>query len=413
MSERKRVPLRDPLVSMKTLSGYCPLPTLPPTVGRIGGVGTGARIAVAERPPFQLEEHTVAVICIGEPFSPTDCPVPLLFLEGLPSDCIGKIALLDPSCGRLFVSPDLITLDRYACRLSRRGESSTPFAKRTPRLSPANRNGQELTVSESNGALLHAADLGGRSEEERLERLCALAEVLPRRTLTVLIEPSSRSALLSNLHTWVRSVFLASVYGRFSLLIGGAVSARELSCALREIWLCFCELEAEGREFNGYISKGVLIDTPLLLSARTMDGVDRICYDLYKLSRFSVGDHLLCEDDWAELSSRLADHSARHCHASSSYLLYGPERNGAQLPLHPSLLPLFDSAEELFLRAEDISALGHALDDYRQKKESYPLDFSVEFGYNDPCTKYDVTTPSQNRNKGEHHGIDRRSTVAE
>ncbi len=88
----------------------------------------------------------------------------------------------------------------------------------------------------------------------------------------------------------IRSLFRAAVYGEFSLLIGGIVTEEDRTSALQEIHQVFCELESDGREFNGYIPKGILIDTPLALNKLQIgDGVDFFCLEITKLLRLLTG----------------------------------------------------------------------------------------------------------------------------
>ena len=82
----------------------------------------------------------------------------------------------------------------------------------------------------------------------------------------------------------IRAILRSAVYGRFSLLIRGILCETDLKKALFEINRVFCELETDGREFNGYIRRGICIDSPMLLrqSIHT-DGTDLCVIDAERL----------------------------------------------------------------------------------------------------------------------------------
>ena len=82
----------------------------------------------------------------------------------------------------------------------------------------------------------------------------------------------------------LRALLLAAVYGRVSLLIRSATSKNEIYLALQCFHRVFCELEAEGKEFNGYIRIGVCIDTPCLL-LQDLSAIDRIDFFIISSER--------------------------------------------------------------------------------------------------------------------------------
>ncbi len=87
-----------------------------------------------------------------------------------------------------------------------------------------------------------------------------------------------------NFYETVRTVYLRGIYGRFSLLLRGILSREDWQDALRLCHRCFCELSEERREFNGYMPRGILIDSPLLLNMENAsDGVDFFCLDYHRL----------------------------------------------------------------------------------------------------------------------------------
>ncbi len=233
-----------------------------------------------------LGEHTMTEAC-------TSLFCPVLFLSELSENCHGKIALLDPTLGLLFVSPNLATLNRYSERLR------TPPVKENPApiFLPSGKRLRFCTVFPDNavsaeGALLKLP-LGG-SEDELYDRYRDAAEWMPGLPITAVLELSQKDDLL---YAQIRALFRSAVYGSFSCLVQGILTdsdrRRFLACAHR----CFCDLEAEGREFNGYIKKGMLLDTPLLSkSSVCADGLDFLCVDAGKLTDRLTGGRERTDD---------------------------------------------------------------------------------------------------------------------
>ncbi|MBO5938114.1 MAG: hypothetical protein J6Q82_01255 [Clostridia bacterium] len=83
----------------------------------------------------------------------------------------------------------------------------------------------------------------------------------------------------------IKAAYRAAVYGEISLLFGDIFTGEDAEQAKSTAHLAFRELLEEKHEFNGFIPKGILIDTPLaLLSQIPTDGIDFFCYDIEKLS---------------------------------------------------------------------------------------------------------------------------------
>ncbi len=147
------------------------------------------------------------------------------------------------------------------------------------------------SIEHLEGALIDPAAYTylGADEDTLFELLRDLGEEHSSIPFTVLLRyhPADRDGAF--LHTQARALFRAAVYGRFSLLLGGILSNADVRQAMNEIHSAFCLLELEGREFNGYISKGILIDTPLSLGITDTDGIDFICLDVSNLSRLFTG----------------------------------------------------------------------------------------------------------------------------
>ena len=104
------------------------------------------------------------------------------------------------------------------------------------------------------------------------ERLC-IAESLPWACGKEAFEERSES------------LFRAAVYGgELSVMLYGYRSPREAEEAFNIMHKSFCRLEEEGREVSGYLTRGVMIDSPIaLLDIQNLPRVDFVCFDFDRL----------------------------------------------------------------------------------------------------------------------------------
>lgn len=117
-------------------------------------------------------------------------------------------------------------------------------------------------------------------EELFYERCRVLAEEAMGKNVTVGIGFDRSQEDAVDFRAMLCGVFRASVYGRISMMIWGCASLTDLLRVRREIVRAFCDLEKDGREFNGYIERGVLIESPILLFSSTLaEGMDFVCFD--------------------------------------------------------------------------------------------------------------------------------------
>ena len=248
-----------------------------------------AVIAIAEgSAALPLREEIVGVIRLSCEDAPPADTCAQIVLPYLPMGCVGKIALLDTAAGSLFVSPDLPTVTRYASVVQGEGKAVGHFERIYTagygkiELLPYFK-GEMSTVSEAGCIWDISAE--GLGEEQLFERYRDAAEVLPPRALTVV--SGSRAMRAEEIRAAMRS----GVYGNISLLFGGILSEGHLTEALDTLCHAFCELELDGREFNGYLPRGLLVDTPYLLwIAEELRGVDFLVYDLPALARRAISE---------------------------------------------------------------------------------------------------------------------------
>lgn len=137
------------------------------------------------------------------------------------------------------------------------------------------------------------------------ERLC-IAESLPWACGKEAFEERSES------------LFRAAVYGgELSVMLYGYRSPREAEEAFNIMHKSFCRLEEEGREVSGYLTRGVMIDSPIaLLDIQNLPRVDFICFDFDRLSEGLLGhpvDVILNDRELTETLCRFWEDIRRTC----------------------------------------------------------------------------------------------------
>ena len=293
--------------TMQTFVGICShAPSNRPIIGRItfGHMPNipreDAYLLVVDAPCAYSQEdmgNPVAIIEIGvteeniEPVGASVCPI--LRLPRLPDSCQGKVALLDPRGGVLFVSPDIGVFNRFGTRLA----DPAPYPSLDPILLPNGfrvRLGTVLahddwfppTEAES---LFLLPDPSAGEEDALYEHYRDLAESSPDRPLIALIPAPSTDNDLVFFHNRIRALFRAAIFGSFSLLFQGILTLGEWNSLLSELKKIRAELQREDREFNECLPKGILVDIPLLLQSDLYTDIDFLCLDLDRLWDLSTG----------------------------------------------------------------------------------------------------------------------------
>ena len=192
--------------------------------------------------------------------------LPCLVIREELSPCAldGHIALIDLERSRLLLDPGLEALSEYA----RRDEDGHSGSRaRLGRLCSA-----------------HELSLGG----DIFEGALGFLESDTERGLCVSLDLMHTDR--ERLRGESEALFLAAVYGEISIMLSGFGSAGELSGASALLHSVFCELESEGREVNGCMARGVLVDSPIWLWQRARLGrCDFICFDFDLLSYRLLG----------------------------------------------------------------------------------------------------------------------------
>ena len=200
------------------------------------------------------------------------CPPPI---EDAPSH--HKIAILAPMQGKLFVDPDIETVSSYLC--------SHPHCinKRLSVLST------DAPAPEGcDGIVIGKALERHNDEESAYECLCEIADKNTGVKLLTEIPLGENTDIFSSR---VSALYRAGVWGRFALLCTNIKTPQRALECVSLVESVFCRLDSSNREFNGYIPKGISVDTPILLldppKSRTLDF---LCFDVPSLCKsFSGG----------------------------------------------------------------------------------------------------------------------------
>ena len=119
------------------------------------------------------------------------------------------------------------------------------------------------------------------NEDALFERLRSIAECHPDHKMAFLVRSENE----------IKAAYRAAVYGEISILFGNIFTDEEAERARDQAGRAFRALLEENREFNGFIPKGILIDTPFtILSEIPTQGFDFVCYHIEKISLLLAGE---------------------------------------------------------------------------------------------------------------------------
>lgn len=213
----------------------------------------------------------------------------LIFKDNIPNELLGHIALLDSQSDALIVDPDIDTLNGYA--------SLAGISENAETLGAYQSGVAGLEIKREAGGGVLARSVEAIPTAELFDALLELAEELCGAPLTLGIDVSSanKEAFFER----IEAIFRAAVYGNFSLQLEGYRGEGDISLALKVLHRVFCSLEAEGREFNGYLPRGILLNSPLWLMQRPpLSKADFLCFDFDRLTARLLGcalDELPCD----------------------------------------------------------------------------------------------------------------------
>ena len=144
---------------------------------------------------------------------------------------------------------------------------------------------------EALGILVNCEELfedGEEGEQQLYEKLRAIAEEAPEQRIAALV----KAAPIDKTELQIKAVFRAAVYGEISLLFGDIFTNEDTERAKECTQKAFRALLEDVHEFNGFIQKGILIDTLLpLLSEISEHGWDFISIDESRLIFLLTNGH--------------------------------------------------------------------------------------------------------------------------
>ena len=197
--------------------------------------------------------------CLGELCT---LGVPCVVLNGCETRfelCKNKVALVDAERGTITLDPSLETLEHYSATRS----------SRAPLIDCA-RGGVLKDITLKNGAPLgvenYLVSASQLQAEDYFESAVGLCERLcPELLILDVATPSGFENDDRIFAERVEAVFRAALYGSVAISLSGFDCEDELSRAMRILHKVFCVLEMEGREFNGYLPRGVTLRAPIWL----------------------------------------------------------------------------------------------------------------------------------------------------
>ena len=210
--------------------------------------------------------------------------IPYLILKDkqiLSQDNAGKIGLLDTKRSVLIIDPQLETLNLYPIRQSMQ-KALVPedlFTYSFEKYTSKEKNGKSLLIDTS---LLN--------HDELYDVLIDITESSYNISSTVIFSVPQNEREKESLCEMAEALFCAAVYGNFSIMFKGYRTANDIKKAMSCLHKAFCELEENGREFNGYIKRGLLLDSPFwLMRLPPLQKPDFICFDIDTLISRTFG----------------------------------------------------------------------------------------------------------------------------
>lgn len=199
-------------------------------------------------------------------------------------DTAEKIAILDPQAQKLFINPNLETINRY---FSKGAVNKSP----APTVLISCPQSAYRTPKECDGIVISLTP--SHNESHLYDELCSIADANTGKRMVVDIALEDDDKFITS----VRALYRASVWGRFSLLCSNISTPQKEKSCISLMHSAFRGLDSEEREFNGFIPKGIKIDTPLMLLSKPCHRLaDFFCLDCPTLIRRFANSNT--DDSW-------------------------------------------------------------------------------------------------------------------
>jgi len=187
--------------------------------------------------------------------------------------CKNKVALIDVERGILTLDPSIDTLEFYSA-LRGKNSSVTLDCSVGKIIKDVN-----LKVK---GADYYFASSAILSENDVFESAINIWESLSPELLFLDVKvPLGFEGEERAFSEKIEELYRAALYGSFAISLSGFDCECELAHAMQLLHKVFCMLESEGREFNAYLPRGIMISSPLwLMRTCPVTNPDFLIFDL-------------------------------------------------------------------------------------------------------------------------------------
>ena len=212
----------------------------------------------------------------------------------------GKLAYLDAQSRLLISAPDIDTVNKYEDQKRRKediGNRLPVISTKMPLLSCEIKN--MIDIEGVRGIFVDMdKDIISKEEEAVFNFLTKICDTSPTKPVTVKISYSHTKEEGEKTEAMIRGIYRTAVYGDVSIMCSGFSHIEEIEEYGELISKSICRLEESGREINGFMERGIVCDSYVLLfsllskriskgagkGTRILDGFDFICFDMDKLS---------------------------------------------------------------------------------------------------------------------------------
>ena len=200
------------------------------------------------------------------------------FDESLNKSCKNKVALIDAERGTLTIDPSIETINFYSAKKQKNSyylPCDVGYALQKEDGGIRMLDFEHFLVPSS--FICEGGDLFENAVllwEERCPELLVVDMPIPK----------DSEGAFGEFEEHIEELFCASLYGSFALALSDFSCEEEISRSIKILQKSFCLLEAEGREFNGYIPRGLIFSSPLwLMRSSPVSNPDFIILDFDKL----------------------------------------------------------------------------------------------------------------------------------
>ena len=209
--------------------------------------------------------------------------------------CKNKVALIDSERGMLMLDPSIDTLESYSSPKKKNASTSLDCAVGTVL--------NDIKIKKRSAAEYYFISASVLDNCDAFECSVELWEALcPELLLFDVCVPKGTEREERIFCERIEELYRAALYGSFAISLSGFDCESELAHGMHLLHKIFCMLEAEGREFNGYLPRGISISSPLwLMRSSPVTNPDFLIFDLDSLlpSLFSLSPEQIIKKEKA------------------------------------------------------------------------------------------------------------------